>query len=209
MTEQDLDDPDVSAPLQKMGGKTVPKRMGRHVLADPSLPPCSATRALKSAAADMLTRLLAGKQPAMRPCPLPVGTQDVQQPRRQHRIPIPAALAPLNVEQHPFAVDRADLQPDDLSDAHASRIGRRQRNAIPQTRNRIQKTGNLLTVEDRRKLLRLFAGDDALKRLLLAERDAVKEPQRTSHLVDVRPRVLLVDQMQLVSTDVLHAKSIR
>jgi hypothetical protein len=43
VTEQDLDDPDVGAALQKMGGKTVPQRMRRHALADPRPPPRGAT----------------------------------------------------------------------------------------------------------------------------------------------------------------------
>ena len=49
MTEQDLDDPDVGAALQKMGGKAMPKRVGRHRLADPGAPPCGATRRLEGA----------------------------------------------------------------------------------------------------------------------------------------------------------------
>jgi hypothetical protein len=40
------------------------------------------------------------------------------------------------VEQHPFAVDRADLQAHDLADAQARRIGGRQRNTIAQSFDR-------------------------------------------------------------------------
>ena len=35
VTEQNLDDPNVRAALQKMSGKTMPQRVGRHMLADP------------------------------------------------------------------------------------------------------------------------------------------------------------------------------
>jgi hypothetical protein len=59
----------------------------------------------------------------------------------------------------------------------------------------LQETRDLIAVENWRKLLRLFAGNDALKRLLLAGCDAVKEPQGARDLVDVRPRELLFDQM--------------
>src|SRR5205085_12280682 len=63
--------------------------------------------------------------------------------------------------------------------------------------------------EDWRELLRFLAGDDPLKRLFLTERDAVEEPQCARHLIDVRPRVLLVDKFELVGADVLHAQPIR
>jgi hypothetical protein len=56
---------------------------------------------------------------------------------------------------------------------------------------------------------RLSAADDPLDRIRPAERDAIEEPQRARDLVDVRPGVLLVDQMQLVGTDLLHADPIR
>jgi hypothetical protein len=38
--------------------------------------------------------------------------------------------------------------------------------AVAQSRNRFQETRDLLSVENRRKLLGFFAGDDPLKRLL-------------------------------------------
>ena len=158
MTEQDLDDPDVGAALQQVGGKAMPKRVGRHRLADPGTLPCDAASRLKSAAAHMIAGLLARKQPRARPRPLPIGAQDLQEPRRQHRVTIPATLAALDVDQHPFAVDRADLQAHDLADAQARRISGRQRNTIAQSRNRLQETRDLLRAENRRKLLRLLAG---------------------------------------------------
>jgi len=65
MTEQDLDDPDVSAALQKVGGKAMPKRVGRHTLADPGTLPCGATSRLKSAEAHMIAGLLARPEVAL------------------------------------------------------------------------------------------------------------------------------------------------
>jgi hypothetical protein len=63
VTEQDLDDPNVGAALQKMGGKAMAKRVGRDTLADPGTLPGRAASRLKSAAAHMAAGLLAGKQP--------------------------------------------------------------------------------------------------------------------------------------------------
>ena len=102
-----------------------------------------------------------------------------------------------------------DLQPRHLSDPQARRISSRQRDAIARSRNRFQKAHDLLRAENRRKLLRLLAVDDPLERLLVAERDAIEEPQRTCDLVDMRPRPLLRYEMELVGTDLLHAEPIR
>ena len=65
MTEQDLDDPDASATLQKVGGKAMPKRVGRHTLADLGhAAPAARQAGSKSAEASMIAGLLArSKQP--------------------------------------------------------------------------------------------------------------------------------------------------
>src|SRR5262249_18827209 len=101
------------------------------------------------------------------------------------------------MEQHPFAVDRTDLQTDHLSDAQARRVAVRQPDAVAEPRNRCQETPNLLTIENRRQLLRLLAINNPLERFLLAKRDAVKEAQCARHLIDMRPGILLLHQMKL------------
>src|SRR5258708_6914849 len=157
----------------------------------------------------MTAGFLAWEQPQAGPRPLPIGTENIEQSRRQHRIPILAALTALDVQQHPLAVDRADLQPRYLADPQACRIGRRQCYAIAQSCNRVQKANDLLRAENRRKLLRLLARDDPLECFLVAEGNAVEEPQRTCGLVDVRPRPLLRDEVELVGADILHSELIR
>ena len=144
MAEQHLDDADVGAALQQVGGEAVPQRVGRDRLADPRSPPRQPTGRLQRADAHVLAGLLARKQPRARPGPLPIGAQDLQQPRRQHRVAILATLAVLDVDQHPFAVDRAELQAHDLADAQARRVSGRQRNTIAQSCNRLQEAHGLL-----------------------------------------------------------------
>src|SRR5258705_396547 len=80
---------------------------------------------------------------------------------------------------------------------------------LPMRACRREKTHDLLRAQDRRKLLWFLAGDDPLERLLLTERDAVEEAQCARHLIDVRPRVLLVDEFELVGTDILHPQPVR
>jgi hypothetical protein len=174
VAEHHLDDANVGPALQQVGGKAVPQRVGGRPLADPRPLPRGAAGRLESSGADMTARFLARKQPQAGSRPLPIGTENVAEARRQHRVPVAAALATLDVEQHPLAVDRADLQPCHLADAQARRVCSRQRYAIAQSCNRFQKAHDLLGAENRRKLLRLLANDDPLQRLLVAEGDAVE-----------------------------------
>src|SRR3954469_9651869 len=63
-----------------------------------------------------------------RPCSLRTGgAENVEQAWRQHRITVSAAFAVLDVDQHPRAVDRGDLQARNLADPQTRRIGRLQR----------------------------------------------------------------------------------
>src|SRR3954465_14963292 len=114
MPEQNLNDPDVGPALQKMSDKTVPERVGRDGLADLRLAPCSPAGGLQGADADWRAGLLARKQPQTGPCPPSISAKNAQQARRQHRITVSAAFAVLDVDQHPRAVDRGDLQARNL-----------------------------------------------------------------------------------------------
>src|SRR4051812_49214342 len=69
-------------------------------------------------------------------------------------------FAALDVQQHAFAVDRADLQAYDLADAQARCIGGRQRNTIAQSFDRRQETHHLLSAQHRWELLWFLAGND-------------------------------------------------
>src|SRR3954470_234595 len=206
MPKQDLNDPDVGPALQKMSGKTVPERVGRDGLADPRLSPGSPAGGMQGPGADRRAGFLAWKQPQSGPRPPPISAKNALQARRQHRITVSAAFAVLDVDQHPRAVDRGDLQARNLADPQTRRIGRRQRDTVAQARNRVQKADDLLGIEHRRKLLGLPAADDPRDGFLLPKRDAVEEAQGARDLVDVRPRALLGNQMELVGADLLRAE---
>ena len=141
--------------------------------------------------------------------PSPVGAQNREEPRRQHGVALPAALAALDMNEHARTVDRGDLQSRDLADAQPGHVRRRQRDAVAQSRHRRKQARDLLGGEDRRQLLRRAAVDDPLRRLRPAERDAKEEPQSAGDLVDVRPGIAFGDEMQLVGADVLHAEPVR
>jgi hypothetical protein len=112
------------------------------------------------------------------------------------------------VDQHPRAVDRGDPQTRDFPDSQACSISSGQRDTIAQSLNRFQKAYDFLGIQDRRKLLRLSAENDPFEGLLLSQGNAIEEPQGACDLVDVRPRMVLCDEMQLVGADLLHAETI-
>ena len=113
------------------------------------------------------------------------------------------------MDQHPLTVDRRDLQTHDLADPEAGRIGSRQGDTIAEACNRVQKADDLLGAQNRWQLLRLSAEDDPLERFLLLKRDPVEKAQRASDLIDMRPGILLGNEMQLIGADILHAETIR
>ena len=91
----------------------------------------------------------------------------------------------LDVDQHPLAVDRVDLQTSDLPDAQARRIGGRQRHTIAQSCNRFEKAHDLVGTQNHGS----FCGSRPVTMRSNAsfwpERDAVEEPQGAGDLVDV------------------------
>ena len=119
---------------------------------------------------------------------------------------ISATFAVFDMDHHPRAVDGPDLQARNLADPQACRIGRRQRHAVAPARNRLQKPRDLLGRQHRRKLRGLPTAHDVRHGIRLPEGDAIEEAKRTGDLVDVRARVLLTDQVELVDAHLLRTE---
>ena len=102
----------------------------------------------------------------------------------------------------------AILRRVDFPDPQACSISSGQRDTIAQSLNRFQKADDFLGIQDRRKLLRLSPENDPFEGLLLSQGNAIEEPQGACDSVDVRPRMVLCEQMQLVGADLLHAETI-
>jgi hypothetical protein len=77
-----------------------------------------------------------------------------------------------------------------------------------QAGNRLEEPHDLLGAQHHRQRLRLARSDNAFGGIAPAQGDAVEEAQRAHGLVDVRPRPLLRDQVQLVGPHVLRAQPI-
>jgi hypothetical protein len=66
---------------------------------------------------DRQQRIAAREQPAWRAALQPPGAQQLEQLRRQHRMPVLLALALLDPDRHALGVDIADAQHHDLAGA--------------------------------------------------------------------------------------------
>src|ERR1700689_4771785 len=114
--EQDLDDADIDAVLEEMGGETVPQCVRSDPLGDLRGLCRLDDDAMELPGADWLHGVLSRKQPtvamhhALLVPDLPPLTQQGEQICREHGIAIPATLATLDPEQHALAVDIGDLE---------------------------------------------------------------------------------------------------
>jgi hypothetical protein len=89
----------------------------RHALVDPGHIGCGMTGAIELARRHRLHPVAPRKQPALRSCRPPPGTQQFEQMWRQHHVAIFAAFALFDVDDHAHAVDVADLERDHLGGA--------------------------------------------------------------------------------------------
>ena len=153
-------------------------------------------------------RIAAREQPMDGPRQPPVGAQDAEQLRRQHDVAVLAALALLDADHHPAAVDVGDLEAHHLRDTQSGGIGGGQRGASFQARHRLEEAHDLVGTEHHRQLARLARMRDPLRQVGLAQRDAIKEAQGTDGLVQRRPRYAASNQMHLEGAHVLQVKPI-
>jgi len=117
VTEQHLDYPNVGVLFEQMGGEAVPQRVRRHVLLDASGLCGGMAGAIELARRHRIDWVLARKQPALGPRYPPPGAQQFEQARRKHHVAVLVAFALLHADDHPLAVDIADLEGDDFGSA--------------------------------------------------------------------------------------------
>ena len=153
MPEQDLDDADVDAVLQQVGGEAVAQRVRADPLGDVGCACRLDDDAVKLPGADRLQGMLAGKQPAVAmhhallAAGLPPLAQQDQQIRREQGVAVSSALAALDPDQHALAVDVLDLQRRDLGDAQAGAVGHRQRRLMLETGCGVEQSRHLVPAE--------------------------------------------------------------
>ena len=95
-SKQNLDDPDVDILLQKMGRKAVPQRVQRNALVDLRHMGRHVADAVQLARGQRVDRVLARKQPGLRPADAPPLAQNIEQHRGKHGVAVLASLALLD-----------------------------------------------------------------------------------------------------------------
>ena len=105
------------------GREAVPQGVRRHALGDPRRLRCGVDGAHQLAGRHRVDRVLAGKQPGLRPRRVLPLAQQFDQLRRQHDIAISLPLALLDPKRHALAVDVGHLQRHDLGHPQARAVG--------------------------------------------------------------------------------------
>src|ERR1700752_897388 len=134
------------------------ERMAQCMRRDPGAEPCGLCRhvadAVELAHRYWPQRVLTRKQPASRPALQPPCAEQREKLRRQHAMPILAAFAQLDTDQHPLGIDVADPQHDDLAAAQTGAVGDAERGLVLETGTwrGLDQVGNLIWRKDPRQL---------------------------------------------------------
>ncbi len=213
--EQDLDDPDVGAVLQQVGGEAVAQRVRPDPLGDVGGLCRLDDDAMELPRADRLHRVLSGEQPAVAvhhallPPDLPPLAQQGEQVFGQHGVAIPPALAALDPEQHALAVDVGDLQRRHLGDAQARAIGDRQRGLVLEAGGGVEQPGDLVAAEHHRQLARMRQPDQLARQIRAVERLGEEEAQRRHDAVHGRHGNAVLLLLDLEPAQVVGGRRIR
>src|SRR5713226_2768023 len=186
--EQHLDHADVDLLLQEMGGEAVPQRVERDTLVDPGHLRRGMAGTIELACRQRLHRIAAREQPTLWPCRLPIGAQQLQQMPGQHDVAILVPLALLDPDDHPGAIDVADLERDHFVGPQARAIGHAQRRSVLEARGSLQEARDLLRAQNHRQLAGLANERHALRDLAPPKRHGEEEPQRRHRRVLARRR---------------------
>ena len=129
MTEQQLNGADVDPLFQQVNGKSVSKRMRRDGLRD--LANTTGLLALKvnRVSCDVLPREVSWEEPVLGLFDSPPSTQDLQEFRRKHNVPVLLPFTLLDPDSHALAVDRGRCKCD--GHAFAKRCGEESEETAP------------------------------------------------------------------------------
>ena len=206
--QQHLNDADVDAVLEQVGGKAMAQRVHADALDEAGGLGRGPAGSMKHLDVD---RLVASprEQPRLGTSKSPIGPQDLEELRRKHDRAILGALAVADLDQLTITVDISDLQADRLRRAKSGGISGRQCGARLERRHGFQEPDHLFGAQNIRQLARCPGVGDPLRNLGAVERDTVEEAQRTHCLVQRRPGNTLRYEINLKRPHVLQAELIR
>src|SRR5215468_80555 len=125
-------------------------------------------------------------------------------------MPILAALAHLDTDQHALGIDVADPQNDDLAAAQTGPVGDAERGLVLETGTwrRLDQPGDLIWSKDPRQLARIVRAGQLMGEVGTAERDGEEEAQRGGLPIHLRRLRALLDLRKLEAADVVAGRSV-
>ena len=197
---------DIDAGFEQVGGEGVPERVHRGRLANVGAAAHPLEQPLHSPRAQRPLLGGIGEQPALGAVAPPVVAQLGEQAERQRHQAILTALALVDMEQQPRAVDGADFQVEHFAQAQAAGIGGLQEHAVAPGPGRGEQQGDLVGAEHAGQLLGPFAVQDVRHLVGAAQRGAVQEAQGADDLIELAPGDLFLEQVQLKGPDLFAAE---
>ena len=153
MPEQHLNGAQVGTGFEQMRGKAVAQGVGMNVLVFKPSALCGVlTGSPEDLGGDRITcgmPSVAGKQPVrwLVPEPAPIDAQRIEQLRAEHDIAVLATFAAPDMDDHPLAVDIADLQVRHFCATCARGIQRHQQDAMKGKLCRVDQTRDFFLAE--------------------------------------------------------------
>jgi hypothetical protein len=178
VAEQQLDGAQVCAGFQQMDRKGVAQRVRGDRLGEAGQPLRLAAGDADGVAGDRLTGQVSREQPLPGMHGRPIGTQCLQQSRREHDVAVLAALALVDADDHAPAVDRVDCEVDGLGNAQAGGVAGGQDGVVLDVVDAAEEPHDLQGTEDDWQLLWLLRRrENLLEDPSLPERHLVEKAQ--------------------------------
>src|SRR5580704_3434303 len=217
VTQQCLDNPDISLVIEQVGREAVAQRVQRHALPDPGRIGGRMEQAAQLTGGHRLAAPQAGKQPAFfkRRCRivprwarLPPLPQQSEHLGRQHDIAVLASLRLLDANDLLRAVDMLDLEPDYLAGAQTAAIAETEQHAGLEARGDGEQAPRLILAHHQRDLLRLAQVIILGGKIQSPQRHAEQEPQPGHDAVAIADAHADLGEVQLEAADVLGRRRV-
>ena len=206
--QQQWDAAQVDARFEQMRREAVPEEMRIHGLGELGGTARLGAQTGDTHAGDGLGDAVPRKEPGTELIELPVAPQQRQQVGGEHHEAIAFPLALAYADDHALGVDVGALQLTEFGDADARGIESGQDHAMFQVAGSQQQRRDLVATEDDGEGLGLLGVGDILHHPWAAQGGLIEKAEGTHRLDEDALGDLLVEQMQLIGTDVLRAKAI-
>jgi hypothetical protein len=199
MAQQGLDEYQVGAGVEQVGGKAMPQRVWRAVLAGQAGPGAGPTKdAAYRSGGNGACGVPAREKPGRGPVDKPVAAEDGEQAGREHGETILAAFAVADPQDHALRINVRDVEVAGLADTQSRRIAGHEHGTILGRFQGIEQGGQFLGGKNLWQSATRTPGHGEVRdHAGLLQRDNVKKLQGGANLpIGVMAAVLNLDVMQ-------------